>query len=220
MPILPLNYPEPFAATLGVMHYPAVDEADPPRARAFTAQFLAAALKGFQTKGGIVPCDVTDLLIDAGQPLTDFKERQWCGEAIGELFKTYFALANTDPMLASWKHAIKIVEFDHETLQGQGRSHETLGGERSLHIGRSPMGRPLNPRSMVPAGPWRSVQRGDRLSVFPGRSRNPSSVGAKVATIARKERAPAASGRLECPRRMGTANIPAGLASDRHDSRD
>ena len=32
MPILPLNYPEPFAATLGVMLYPAIDDADPPKA--------------------------------------------------------------------------------------------------------------------------------------------------------------------------------------------
>ena len=29
MPILPFDYPEPFSATLGVMHYPAADEADP-----------------------------------------------------------------------------------------------------------------------------------------------------------------------------------------------
>ena len=67
-----------------------------------------------------MPCDVTDLLIDAGQPLTDFKERQWCGEAIGELFKTYFALVNTDPMLASWKHAIKIVESTTKRFKVKG----------------------------------------------------------------------------------------------------
>jgi hypothetical protein len=37
MPILPLDYPEPFAATLGVMLYPATDEADARKARAFAA---------------------------------------------------------------------------------------------------------------------------------------------------------------------------------------
>jgi hypothetical protein len=42
MPILPLDYPVPFAATLGVMLYPAMDEVDPPKARAFAAQYLAA----------------------------------------------------------------------------------------------------------------------------------------------------------------------------------
>lgn len=35
MPILPLDHPEQFAATLGVMLYPATDETDPPKARAF-----------------------------------------------------------------------------------------------------------------------------------------------------------------------------------------
>jgi hypothetical protein len=35
MPILPLDHPEPFAATLGVMLYP--DEADTPKARAYAA---------------------------------------------------------------------------------------------------------------------------------------------------------------------------------------
>jgi hypothetical protein len=42
MPLLPLDYPVPFAATLGVMLYPAMDEVDPPKARAFAAQYLAA----------------------------------------------------------------------------------------------------------------------------------------------------------------------------------
>ncbi|MGC1348018.1 MAG: hypothetical protein WA863_18420 [Methyloceanibacter sp.] len=37
MPILPLDHPEPFTATLGVMLYPATDEKDPPRAHAFAA---------------------------------------------------------------------------------------------------------------------------------------------------------------------------------------
>jgi hypothetical protein len=90
MPFLPLDHPEPFSATLGVMHYPAVDEADPPKARAYAAQLLAAAFKRLLERGGTLPCDVTDILLDAGQPLTDLKERQWGGRATGELFKTFF----------------------------------------------------------------------------------------------------------------------------------
>ena len=35
MPILPLDHPEPFAATLGVMLYPGADNDDPLKARAF-----------------------------------------------------------------------------------------------------------------------------------------------------------------------------------------
>ena len=34
MPILPLNHPEPFAAVLGVLLYPATDESDTLKARA------------------------------------------------------------------------------------------------------------------------------------------------------------------------------------------
>jgi hypothetical protein len=79
MPILPFDYPEPFSATLGVMHYPAADEADPPKARAYAAQLLAAAFKRLLEGGETLPCDVTDILLDAGQPLTDLKERQWAG---------------------------------------------------------------------------------------------------------------------------------------------
>jgi hypothetical protein len=40
MPILPLDYPEPFAATGGVMLYP-MDDADAPSARAFAAHLMA-----------------------------------------------------------------------------------------------------------------------------------------------------------------------------------
>ncbi len=45
MPILPLDHPEPYSATLGVMLYP--DEADAPKARAYAAQYLARAFRHF-----------------------------------------------------------------------------------------------------------------------------------------------------------------------------
>jgi hypothetical protein len=47
---------------------------------------------------------------DPGQPLTDLEARRWGGSATGETFKTLFALANTDPSLASWSNAITIAE--------------------------------------------------------------------------------------------------------------
>jgi hypothetical protein len=108
MPILPLDHPEPFSATLGVMLYP--DEADAPKARAFAAQYLAGPIRRLHEAGGILPYDVlARILMDAGQPLTDFEERWWGGGATGEAFKAFFALANADPALASWNNAIKIV---------------------------------------------------------------------------------------------------------------
>jgi hypothetical protein len=112
MPILPLDHPEPFAATLGVMLYPATDEADPPKARAFAAQFLAEPLRRFHEAGHILTHDaLLRIAMDAGQRLTDLEERWWGGSTAGELFKTLFALANTNAALASWNNAIKIAEL-------------------------------------------------------------------------------------------------------------
>ena len=111
MPILPLDHPEPFSATLGVMLYPATDEADAVKARAYASQVLAKTFRRFQEEGGDPPFEALGrILLDAGQPLDDLEERWWGGRATGEVFKTLFLLANTDPPLASWKHAIQIVE--------------------------------------------------------------------------------------------------------------
>jgi hypothetical protein len=109
MLILPLDYPEPFAATLGVMLYPAIDEVA--RARAFAAQYLAKPIQLFHEAGHTLPYDaLARIAIDAGQPLTDHDARWWGGSAVGETFKTFFALANADPRLASWSNAVWIAE--------------------------------------------------------------------------------------------------------------
>ena len=63
MPILPLDHPEPFSATLGVMLYPATDEADTLKARAYAAQVLAKPFRRFQEEGGDPPFET---LLDAG----------------------------------------------------------------------------------------------------------------------------------------------------------
>jgi hypothetical protein len=121
MPILPLDHPEPFAATLGVMLYPAMDEGDPPKARAYAAQYLARAFRRFQESGGTPPYDVlAPILMDADQPLSDLQERWWGGRATGETFKTFFALANTDPALASWEHAVMIVKLTAKRFNVKG----------------------------------------------------------------------------------------------------
>ena len=44
---------------------------------------------------------------DAGE-LDDLDGRWWGGTATGELFKTLWAIFNTDRALASWNNAIKI----------------------------------------------------------------------------------------------------------------
>jgi hypothetical protein len=111
MPILPLDYPEPFSATLGVMLYPGMDEADAPSARAFAAQYLAKPIRRLYEAGhALSDVALARITMDAGQRLTDLETRWWGGSATGEMFKTLFALANTDPGLASWSNAIKIAE--------------------------------------------------------------------------------------------------------------
>jgi hypothetical protein len=61
--------------------------------------------------GGTVP--LIEEVVEAKIPvrrLNDLDARWWGGSATGEMFKTLFALANSDPGLATWSNAIKIAE--------------------------------------------------------------------------------------------------------------
>ena len=111
MPILPLTHVEPFAATLGVMLYPATDEVDPPKARAFAAQWLSEPIRRFHEAGHELTYDqLARIVMDAGEVLSDLDQRWWAGTMTGDLFKTFFVLAKSNPTFASWNNAIKIVE--------------------------------------------------------------------------------------------------------------
>ena len=111
MPVLPIDYPDAFAATLGVMLYPGISGDDPSKARAFAAQFSAKAVDELLKRGGIVSGDdLARLLIDAGHPLDDIPRRWWAGLATGQTLKSFIALANADPKLASWNNASRTVE--------------------------------------------------------------------------------------------------------------
>jgi len=112
MPVLPLDHPEPFLATLGVMLYPGTDEGDVPKARAFAAQWLAEPLRRLDEADHRLTYEaLLRIATDAGSSLTDLDERIWGGTATGELFKTLFALARTNPALASWNKAVKVAEL-------------------------------------------------------------------------------------------------------------
>lgn len=112
MPLLPLDHPEPFAATLGVMLYPGEDADNQQRARAYTAQFIAEPLRRFHEAGHALPYgDLARIASEAGTPLDDIEDRWWEGTATGETFKALFALAQTDPTLASWGNATKLAEI-------------------------------------------------------------------------------------------------------------
>jgi hypothetical protein len=112
MPILPLDYPDPFAATLGVMLFPGIDNDDPSKARAFAAGLLATPLKHFHDAGHRLSYDsLVRITTDASYELEDYRERFWGGTATGELFKACWALVNTDPALASWNNAVKVAKL-------------------------------------------------------------------------------------------------------------
>jgi hypothetical protein len=88
MPVLPLEHFEPFAATLGVMLYPGLDEDDQRKARAFAAQWLAIPVRRLYEAGHTMPNDaLARIVMDGGTLLTDvlsenyIRTYSWCGPA-------------------------------------------------------------------------------------------------------------------------------------------
>ena len=134
MPILPLDHPEPFAATLGVMLYPGTDEVERRKARSFQAFWLAEPIRR-STAGGyhISPEILLHLVLHAGERLDDLDERYWQGTATGELLKVAFALYNTNPALASWNNAATIVERAASRARSRG-SRSALWEARSRYL--------------------------------------------------------------------------------------
>ena len=109
MPILPLDHPEPFAASLGVMLYPGTNEEDQRNARAFAGRWLAEPFRRFHEAGHKISYDaLASILMDLGAQLRDLNECWWGGMATGDLFKALFILAKDAPPLASWENAIKV----------------------------------------------------------------------------------------------------------------
>lgn len=109
MPILPLDHPEPFAATLGVMLYPGVDGADRRKALAFAAQFLAEPLQRHSTAGRRLPYEaLLQIAKGAGERLMDLDSRWHGGLAMGDLFKALYILAKDAPEFASWETSVRI----------------------------------------------------------------------------------------------------------------
>lgn len=131
MLILPLDHPEPFAATLGVMLYPGADEMERRQARAYAAQYLAEPIRRLHEAGGNLSYDaLLRVASDAGQRLDDLDKWWWDGTATGQMFKILFALANTDETLASWENAVRITEKT-------AASHRVSGSRSALWAARS-----------------------------------------------------------------------------------
>jgi hypothetical protein len=134
MPILPLDYPEPFAATLGVMLYPGTEGTDPLHARAFAAQYLAKPLQRFHEAGHTLPYEsLARIQEDAGELITDLDKRWWGGIATGNIFKTFFVLARTHEALASWNNAVRVFELAASRARSSG-SRSQLWKERTRFL--------------------------------------------------------------------------------------
>jgi len=109
MPILPLDQPEPFAATLGVMLYPGTDDLEKRKAAAFQMHWLSKPIERLHADGRELSYStLLHLITKAGEELEDLDKRWWQATATGELLKTVFALYKTNPALASWNNAAKL----------------------------------------------------------------------------------------------------------------
>jgi hypothetical protein len=110
------------------MLYPGEDEEDRRRASAYASQSLAEPLRQFHEAGGTLTYEaLAQIHADAGVHLDDPEARYRDGTATSELFKTFFALANTDPSLASWKNAAKLVRANalkHDVSASRSLLHE------------------------------------------------------------------------------------------------
>ena len=132
MPYLPLNSPEPFSATLGVMFYPGTGDADRRKARAFAAQYLAGPIQQASQEGFELDYELLlTVATSKGERLLDLEDRLYWGSAVGQMFKSFFAMANTDPSLASWHRSAALAKRQTEGSHKKGsrRSLERAIGE-------------------------------------------------------------------------------------------
>jgi hypothetical protein len=127
VPTLPLDDPEPFLATLGVMLYPDVNDDEPAKARAFAAQWLATPLSRYHAAGHRLPYKSLAWIAEgSGETLHDLDDRFWGGTATGELVKTLLALANGDARLASWNNAVALARQAPRQRQAFCRRHSPI----------------------------------------------------------------------------------------------
>jgi hypothetical protein len=100
------------------------------------AQYLAEPVRQFLAAGGTLTIDeLAQIHSDTGVPLGDLEVHWRDGQATGELFKIYFALANTDPSRASWENAAKLVRSyaaKHDVSASRSLLHDVRSRYRSV----------------------------------------------------------------------------------------
>jgi hypothetical protein len=112
MPNLPLDYPEPFAATLGVMHYPGVDQESSSRARAYASQHLAEPVRRFHNAGHRLHYEaLARIAMDSGEHLDNVERQFQAGLVMGDMLWIFFTLAHTHGSIATWNNTIRFAEL-------------------------------------------------------------------------------------------------------------
>lgn len=114
MPILPIDHPEPFAATLGIMLYPSEKPPDPQKADTFTGAYLVGPLKEFRRRGlDLRPEAEAIITPETGASIKDWPTRWRHGIAAGEVYRRYISLAAQTPKFASLNRARELHELEH-----------------------------------------------------------------------------------------------------------
>lgn len=132
MPFLPLDHPEPFAAVLGIMLYPKLNEQD--QARAFAAQYLAEPIRLLEEQGRYLSYpSLLQIAKDSGVPLRDLDKRWYNGTMTGQTFKIFFALSNTKPDCASWENAGRIIEVHAGLNKVSGSRASIMKAKSDFH---------------------------------------------------------------------------------------
>jgi hypothetical protein len=135
MPILPLDHPEPFAATLGVMLFPGTDD-EPLKARAFATNWLVEPIRRLHEAGHKISYEaLLRIATEGGHQLEGLDDRWWGGTTTGELLKALWALFNTNPALTSWNNAVRIAELVASRAKARGsRSAQWDARRRFLSV--------------------------------------------------------------------------------------
>ncbi len=134
MPILRLDYPEPYALTLGIMLYPGEDESDQQQARAFASQYVREWIPLIYKAGSsLSEEELNRVLDDASGPPVDSRERQEKGTLTGEMFRVLLALEHADPVLATWANATRLIEI-------RAARHKTSTSKSTLYNVRKQFG--------------------------------------------------------------------------------
>lgn len=110
MPIIPIFNDEPLSSLMGVMRFPN----DMEKAAAYASWRLAKGSKGREEDATVIGASrMHRIAVGAAEHSQAFEETRRAeigGAATGEVVKTLFALISSNPEVASWEHAIQIVE--------------------------------------------------------------------------------------------------------------